>query len=306
MSAAVKDFLEGLLQEIYFLCTHALLAVVVVFLPWCVSFKVLRFLTRFGLGSSALDPTAVVHIQRFFPQVTTPVALRQIRLHRLVDLADYYKSWVTTRLWLRRYWRVTGEPLPDPQQHPAVLFVTFHYGAGFWALRHFHERGLSMAALYRPPPPARLGEYLNSLFFWLRLSSIKRLSGSQPIRVGDNQSELSALVRRLVRDHKPVGVMPDIPTSQEYAVAATLLGQRVYFASALLRLVVKHKIPVALYTSVTDLQDGGRNMQLHVLYEYDCLETLAQKLASCLEQALTNDPTAWHLWAFVNEILIDK
>jgi lauroyl/myristoyl acyltransferase len=206
---------------------------------------------------------------------------------------------------LRRYWHVSGDPLPDAQQYPAVLFVTFHYGQGFWALRYFQQHGLQMAALYRPPPKPARGEHFNYWFFWVRLRSIFRLTKTEPIRVGDEQSELSALVRRLVRHQQPVGVMPDIPTNPAHAVEVSLLGKRAYFASALLRLVVKKKIPVVLYTSVLDLNTAARNVNIQVLYEQDSVDELAQSLACCLESAILRDATAWHLWPWAHEIITE-
>ena len=305
MISRVRKFLEAIFQEFLFLVHHLFLLLITLCLPWRVTFAVLRFLTRLGLGTSALDGAAVRHMLQVFPELSAPIALRQLRLPGLVQLADYYNSWSITPGWLRRYWRVKGDALPPADEHPAVLFVTFHYGAGFWALRYFQQHGLSMAALYRPPV-ARLGERLSTAFFWLRLRSIARLSGSQPIRVGDSQSELMALARRLLSQRLPVGVMPDIPVTQHKAVEAQIFGRKVYVAKALLRIVVKHDVPVVLYTSVTDLRDGGRNLHLQVIDRHESVERLAQKLADTLQAALLRDPTAWHLWAFLHEIIFDS
>lgn len=302
---ALMSIEMNLLIELKHLARHLLLALITLCLPWALSFKLLRFLTRFGLGASDFDAQALKNMSSQGVKINKLVAIRQMRLHRLVDLADYYKSWYTTAGWLKRYWRVIGDPLPDPQQYPAVLFVTFHYGQGFWALRHFQKHGLSMAALYRPPPKPVCGDYFNYWFFWVRLRSIFRLTKTEPIRVGDDKSELTALVRRLVQQQQPVGVMPDIPTDPAHAVEVSLLGKRAYFASALLRLVVKKNIPVVLYTSVLDLQSGARNVDIKVLCQHSSVEELAQALASCLEAAIMNDATAWHLWPWAHEIIFD-
>lgn len=294
-----------LLTELRHIARHLLLAFLTLGLPWSLSFKILRFLTRFGLGGSEFDAQALENMRLHGLGCNDAVAIRQMRLHRLVDLADYYKSWCTTPGWLKRYWCVTGDPLPDAKLYPAILFVTFHYGQGFWALRYFQQHGLQMAALYRPPPKPVCGERFNYWFFWVRLRSIFRLTKTEPIRVGDEQSELNALVRRLVRHQQPVGVMPDIPTDPEHAVEVSLLGKRAYFANALLRLVVKKKIPVVLYTSVLNLQTAARDVDIQVLYEQNSVEELAQRLASCLESAILRDATAWHLWPWAHEIIID-
>lgn len=290
-------------KELKQLCGHSLLGLLVLTLPWSWAFSILRFSTRFGVGKTEVEAAAVKNMQRFGYAANEYLTVRQIRLHRIIDLADFYKSWCMRRAWLRRYWRVSGDSLPDAQEHPAILFVTFHYGAGFWALRYFQQHGLSMAALYRPPPKPKAGEYFDYYFFWWRLRSIFRLTGTKPIRVGDQKSELSALVRRLIRDSLPVGVMPDIPTAPSQAVSAKMFGRTIYFASALLRLVVKKKIPIVLYTSVLDLTDGGRNVHLQVLDEYTSVEALAQILADCLAVAIEKDPSAWHLWPWAHEIL---
>lgn len=293
-----------MLIELRHIARHLLLAFLALGLPWALSFKILRFLTRFGLGSSEFDAQALENMRLYGMDGNGAVTIRQMRLHRLVDLIDYYKSWYTTPGWLKRYWQVSGDPLPDAKQYPAVLFVTFHYGQGFWALRYFQEHGLQMAALYRPPPKPVCGERFNYWFFWVRLRSIFRLTRTEPIRVGDEQSELNALVRRLVRHQQPVGVMPDIPTDPAHAVEVSLLGKRAYFASALLRLVVKKNIPVVLYTSVLDLSTAARNVHIQVLYEQTSVDQLAQSLACCLESAMLRDPTAWHLWPWAHEIII--
>ena len=294
-----------MLIELRHIARHLLLAFLALCLPWALSFKILRFLTRFGLGGSEFDTQALENMRLHDMGCDRNVTIRQMRLHRLVDLVDYYKSWCVTLGWLRRYWQVSGDPLPDAQQYPAVLFVTFHYGQGFWALRYFQQHGLQMAALYRPPPKPARGEHFNYWFFWVRLRSIFRLTKTEPIRVGDEQSELNALVRRLVRHQQPVGVMPDIPTNPAHAAEVSLLGKRAYFASALLRLVVKKKIPVVLYTSVLDLNTAARNVNIQVLYEQDSVDELAQSLACCLESAILRDATAWHLWPWAHEIITE-
>lgn len=290
-------------KEFVKLLSHSLLALLVWCLPWSLAYAVLRFSTRVGFGKTEFETAALANMQSFGYAANAQVSRRQLRLHRLIDLADFYKSWWMTKGWLRRYWRVSGDLLPNAQQNSAVLFVTFHYGAGFWALRYFQQHGLSMAALYRPPLKPKAGEYFDYYFFWWRLRSIFRLTGTKPIRVGDQKSELSALVRRLIRDSLPVGVMPDIPTAPGQAVSAKMFGRTIYFASALLRLVVKKKIPIVLYTSVLDLTDGGRNVHLQVLDEYTSVEALAQTLADCLAVAIEKDPSAWHLWPWAHEIL---
>lgn len=289
-------------KEIKQLLGHSLLAGMVLLLPWSLTYALLRFSTRLGFGKTEFESAAVVNMQRFGYASNPYLSARQLRLHRLIDLADFYKSWWMPRAWLRRYWRVSGDPLPNAQHYPAVLFVTFHYGAGFWALRYFQQHDLSMAALYRPPPPPKVGERFHYCFFWWRLRSILRLTGTAPIRVGDQKSELNALVRRLVKARLPVGVMPDIPTAADHAVAADMLQHKIYFASALLRLVIKKNIPIVLYTSVLDLTDGGRNVHLQVLDQYSSVEALAQNLADCLAAAIEADPTAWHLWPWAHEV----
>ena len=289
--------------ELKYFFLHLSIAILVVFFPWSIAYRVIRLMTRFAVGASEFDDAAVLNMRHYGFELEPSIARRQIRLHRLIDLADYYKSWVMNRHWLKRYWKRHGDCLPNPAQHPAVLFMTFHYGQGFWALRDFHESGLDMAALYRPPPRPRLGEFCQYAFFWLRLSSIYRLAGAKPIRVGDGKSELPALVRRLVRDHQPVGVMPDIPVpAGQAAIPAQIFGRSIYFAAPLLRLVVKNKIPVVLYTSVLNLQAQHRDVDVQVIYYVESVEELAALMAKQLERVIYQDPTAWHLWPWAHEI----
>lgn len=306
MILTISKFSRAALKELNAASLHIIVAALTLLLPWALSFRALRLLTRLKLGSSPYDPHAYAHMHQQGFIADRNVLLRQIRLHRLVDLADFYKSYVTTSGWVSRYWNRSGDMLPSPTEHPAVLFVTFHYGQGFWALNHFKQHGLNMAALYRPPPKA-FGELFNYYFFWIRLRRIQSMTGTRPIRVGATNSELRLLAHRLLKERAPIGVMPDIPvSSHESALQATLLNKSIYFPRALLRLAVKNRIPVVLYTSVLNLRTGARDVNIECIYSPDSESALAQGMASSLERALLNDPTAWHLWPWSREIITER
>ena len=59
-----------LLTELRHIARHFLLAFLTLGLPWSLSFKILRFLTRFGLGGSEFDAQA----------------LENMRLHKMFNL----------------------------------------------------------------------------------------------------------------------------------------------------------------------------------------------------------------------------
>ena len=102
-------------------------------LPWSLCFRLFKRMSRwkFLYRESCEKALAEAGKRGFAPD---PAAwLAQRRLVTLVDHADHYLTRTRSDAWMKRHLSVEGDwPAPDQ----ASLQLTFHWGAGMWALRH--------------------------------------------------------------------------------------------------------------------------------------------------------------------------
>lgn len=215
-------------------------------------------------------------------------------LHQLVDQADYYLSRKYGTDWLLKNLKVEGQRPATGDQAP--LFMTLHYGQGFWAIRYFNECWqLPLAWLHLPPPlKGTFGEYLATRHAQRRIRQVERLAGAAAIPTGGSVARMR---ERLCVEQQPVLVMPDVPPNPEQEmVSVQLLGRVAYLPVGALSLAVRHRLPVYIYTVHLQRHNGQRLLRLHG--PYCCVEAqeLADQVASILEEAIIQDPCAWHLW----------
>lgn len=113
--------------------------------------------------------------------------------------------------------------------------------------------------------------------------------------------------RRFAQEQQAVLVMPDVPSSPEQpSLEVSLLGRRARFPAGALSLAAAEGVPVYLYTMAVDRQSGQRLLEVQPPIRGETAEALAKRLAQCLDQALRRDPTAWHLWAWVDHFMYSE
>lgn len=221
---------------------------------------------------------------------------RRWRLVTLVDHADFYLARTRGDAWMRRHMEVVNA-WPSPDQ--AALTLTFHWGAGMWALRHLAASGLHVHALLVAPRrencPGRLVQYLYSK---ARFQAARDALGYDPL-------DISASMRPVLeafRDGHQVGGAIDVPP---FMVASTqsipFLGRQARFPRGLLRVAADRGIPVTIFLNGVRLTDGHRFLRIHCLGVEEDLDTLMRKAFAFLESALREEPAAWHFWGMVGE-----
>lgn len=271
-----------------------LIASIVLPLPWPWAFRALRFFTRFSWLRGQYDQDACRAAATFGLPAQHQQA-RLISLHRLVDMADYFLTLKYGQGWMRRHLRVTGDPLPDPSSLAAPLFVTFHYGQGFWALRYFRERGFPLAWLHLPPAArAPLGEKVAAWMGRRRIARVSRLCGARAIAVGGSVERMR---ERLLGAQQPVMAMPDAPLQPgQSRIAVRLLERAACLPAGTIRMAVQARVPVIIYSIRVDHHSGQRQLRIQGPIIGQTQEGLAQVLADHLQAALLADPSAWHMW----------
>ncbi len=213
------------------------------------------------------------------------------RLVTLVDHADHYLGLWRGDAWMRKHLQIEGA---WPAREHGILLLTFHWGAGYWGLRHAAAHGLRPHALV-----ASLGTQVyqgRRVMTWYarsRNANVARTLGSPTIDVA---LHLKKVIRALQNNHSLLGVM-DVPADEAKAsMNIELLGMQACVPRGLLRLAVDQQVPVVVYITGLDTSTGQRFLRIKPLGIYTAVEDLATQVFGELEQIIAEDAPAWHFW----------
>ncbi len=282
--------------ELHDLLELVLLPGLAAILPWRWCFRVFQWLAR----------------QRWLYREPCEVALQQARqrgwagqdeahwlwvrrLVTLVDHADHYQGLWRSDAWMSQHLQVEGA---WPAQNQGVLLLTFHWGAGFWGLRHAAAHGLQPHALVASlGTQAFQGRTILSWYARSRNAHVARILGSPTI---DVVQHLKQVIRALREQHSLLGVM-DVPADEVKAsITVELLGMQACVPRGLLRLAVDQQVPVVLYVTGLDCNNGQRFLRINPLGVYTSVEELALKVFGELEKVIAQDAPAWHFWGIAD------
>lgn len=257
-------------------------------LPWRLFWPMARALSRGGdLFRAEADRACAVARAEGFARAPQSWMARH-RLIRLVDLVDAALSGVRSDAWMKRHLRVEGDALPPGP----CLFVGFHFGTGFWTLRHLRRNGHPVAFLSRPIVRE---EFANAPachgFERWRMWQVARSGGAPVIFVGGSTEKMRQALRAGI---SVLGMVDVPPPLAPRGVPVTCLGREVRFPDGLLRLAEAEGVPVLGYVCHLG-PDGGRRLVFRRAPE--SAANALKMLAEMLDAAIRVDPAAWHLWA---------
>ena len=263
-----------------------------VFIPWPLCFRLFRVLSRLDFLYRALSETAFSEARSRGCADDRVRWLGTRRLYAMVDHADYYLVCSRSDRWLRRHFDVTGD-WPNPAA--AALLCTFHWGAGMWSLRHAFAEGIRAHALVAPLEGANFqGRSVLRWYAKARTAAVAKSLGRATLDVGTSMRP----ALRALKQHEQLLALVDVPADQVSAsVPIRFLGHAARVPRALLRLAVDQKLPITLFLVGMRLEDGRRFLRLHQVGVADNVEALAEEIFGSLEQAITEEPAAWHLWS---------
>lgn len=213
------------------------------------------------------------------------------RLVTLVDHADHYLGLWRSNQWMRRHMRVEGV---WPAAGQRTLLTTFHWGAGYWGLRHAAAQGLRPHALVASlDTRAYQGRMVMSWYARSRNAHVARTLRASTIDVAQ---QLKQVIRVLRQQHDVLGVM-DVPADAAVAsMPIQILGMPASVPRGLLRLAVDQSLPVVLYITGLNTGTGERFLRIERLGVYPSMELLAQDVFERLEHLIASDAPAWHFW----------
>ena len=257
-------------------------------LPWPLAWRILQWLANGGrfFGVETARAQLVAVREGFAGDADAWAAWH--RLTRIVDQVDPALSWLRGDRWMDRHLIVDGDPLPAGP----CIFVGFHYGTGFWSLRHLKRNGHRVAFISAPVDADQCpGQPLRLAFMRWRMKRVEEAGGAPVIYVGGGRDRIQAALRGGIS----VLGMVDVPQPSSSRVAVEFLGGKAWFPDGLLRVAATENVPLFAYLARLDPQTGARQLQLTRLPAKR--EQALRALAAMLESAVCNESAAWHLWA---------
>lgn len=214
------------------------------------------------------------------------------KLTTLTDHADHYLGVWRSDAWLKRHVEVRGQ---WPKNTQRLLLVTFHWGAGYWGLRHAAAHGIHPHALVASlATPSYQGRSVLTHYARARNANVARTLGAPVLDVRHN---LKGVVRAARQGQPLLGVL-DVPAEDaKAAIEVALLGMQASFPTGLLRLAVEQQLPVVIYVTGLNTQTGGRTLDITPLGCSPSVAELADTVFSELQKLIAQDAPAWHFWA---------
>jgi hypothetical protein len=270
-------------------------------LPWSLAFRLLRRLAR--AMSPYADATNAALAQAGARGWVGDAAhwLLVRRVIALVDHADLYLARTRSDRWLARHLDVQGEWPPAGQPG---LICTFHWGAGMWALRHARKSGLTAHPLVAPLNGAHFaGRRVLLAYARARTAEVTRSLGCPAL---DTSGSLRPVLGALQRGEQVMAAI-DVPADQVSASEEIgLLGMRARVPRGLFRLAVDKRLPVTVYLTGLNVGTGRRLLRIHQLGVYEDLAQLMQDVFAFLDEAIREDPPAWHFWGEADRIFVRR
>jgi len=283
--------LRRIRQECKDLVEFVLIPGLAAVLPWTICFQLFKWLSRRQFLYRAESERALrqANALGWVTDAKSWIAAR--RLTTLVDHADQYLALSRSDAWLKKHMHAMGE---WPFERRAAIFCTFHWGAGMWALRHAAAAGVHAHMLVAEPTSAAFkGRTTYHRYIRSRIASIARILRRPTF---DSETAMRHALTAL-RGGEPLMAVVDVPADQVSASEPiTLIGMPTRVPRALFRLAVDRQLPLTVFWSGFDYDDGSRFIQIKTLGVYQDVQLLIRDVFLHLETVIKENPPAWHFW----------
>jgi drug/metabolite transporter (DMT)-like permease len=218
---------------------------------------------------------------------------REYRFNRLADLSDYWLARLQLRSHAIPHFDVRGLDTIDPK----ALWVTYHFGGGWWIASFMNERRLRANLLIRKPEvegnwiarlSTRLGLRRNAYF--------GHLVGA-PL-VWSNEANAALKIRSAWREGRSVIALSDLPAQEgDRAQRHTFFGREASFPSAVFSLAAAASVPVYLFLGRWNAETCRPELRVELLSGADtnASETM-HRYVERMEREIRAQPAAWHVW----------
>jgi len=264
-------------------------------LPWRWSFALFKRLARIDWFYRRASHEALRQAQALgqVPPGTEAGWLATRRLVTLVDHADYYLAITRSDAYMRHHMRVQGQ-WPSPEE--AGVLLSFHWGAGMWALRHAGAQGMKVHALVAAVEGAPfVGRKVLHRYAIARTAQVGVALRHSPLVISGS---LRPVVQALRSGEQVLGLV-DVPADQAEgsSLPITVCGMAARVPKGLLRLAFDMQVPVTVYINGFDVQTGQRFLRMEQIPSQPDLQTLADVVFQRLNGCMDDSKALWHFWS---------
>lgn len=262
-------------------------------LPWALCFRVFKKVARWGwIYREGTEEALREAKKRGWGGENEQHWLWVRKIVTLVDHADHYLGLFRTDMWMRKHMRVKGQ---WPRPGTPLLLATFHWGAGYWGLRHAAAHGLRPHAMVASlKAPVFSNRTVLTHYARARNKNVQKTLGANLI---DAKLQLRVLLKA-VRDGEALLGVLDVPADDAGSQFNTsLLGMRAVFAKGLLRLAVEHRLETVIYVTGLDVATGERFLTIETAVVPENTEVFGQHVFDYLEKLILSDAPGWHFWS---------
>lgn len=228
------------------------------------------------------------------------VFLIRYRLYCLTDWADLYLANTRSDRWLQRHVRRIGDLIPNAP----VLALTFHFGAGLWAMRALGRSGFRPAWVHAPVSGVvTAGAQLATWLGHWRVATVRRATRAPTISTPGAYERMRDWVGR---GHGITALIDAPAHAARQTSVVKVLNRPCQLANGLARFAVEQKLSVYLYTTTLSESADHRIMRGQSIGRFEDVETLMQRVGQWIDREIRRDPAAWHLWRFADQFFVLK
>ena len=244
----------------------------------------------FRVESAAL----VENIHTLLPEADAQAAAADLRLTRVADYADLWVSLSRSDRWMKKHVQVSA---PERLVTPA-LFVTFHYGGGWWLSRYLRLHGQPISiVMQRGGNATTWAERVVLAFGTLRMKAIERVCAA-PLIYTDWGGAARAVLKTWKQRANVLGLIDLPPPLVDRVERVSFFGRDAYFPPSLFELAQRKSMPVYVFVGQWDSASLQPRLDIVALELDSALpaQSMLQEAITTLETAIRKRPGGWHAW----------
>lgn len=212
---------------------------------------------------------------------------RRHRLTRLVDHTDLFLIRTRGHRWFARHVEVEGK---FPADGPYIA-MTFHWGAGLWAISRMHESGVPVHFVSARVVREHFhGDAVAYRYALLRYRTVERAGGAPVIFTGG----ASVAIESALSAGHVVVALYDIPAVTNTTLVTTVCGRRIELPAGMANIAMRTGVPVVGFDMGLDYRSGRRQLHVEPAFQPSSAQEFADRLGRTMTRLLTTDSAAWH------------
>jgi hypothetical protein len=260
-------------------------------MPWQRGFSWLRTIAGRDDVYREAAAEALAGARTFSPVGDESEWKRRYRLTRLVDHCDMFLVRSRGMRWFHRYVDVEGEM---PRSGPYIA-MTFHWGAGLWAIARIHATGVPVHFVAARFAKADFnGDAVAYRYARFRNRTVEITGGAPVIFTGG----ASAAIKAALEAGRVVVALYDVPpTMTRRTLATTVVGRRIELPAGMADIAIGAGVPVVGFDMGIDYGSGRRRLRIQPPFAPVTSQEFADRFAASMTRLLRQDAAAWHFSA---------